>query len=263
MKIIAFYSFKGGVGRSLTLLNVGYHLARKHGFKVGIIDLDIESSGIHSMLNLKIPDENSITHFLIPQNRKISDIEKYVHKINKFGRLSEVYLMPSISSASDLVKIQWDKAEDVFLRDRIIPTFEKIYNLDFLLVDSRAGVSRLSVSPLSQADLCVVCFRLDKQNQYGIPHIVNICNTAGVPYHSVVSSIPLIKNYKKAIDLFVKSINSQIDSKYRFEVDDILPYMSELYFEELLISKVKPETSLSKAYIKLTNSILQKLAVNE
>lgn len=47
-KVIAFYSFKGGVGRSLALANTGVALAQ-HGHKVLLIDFDLEAPGLHEI----------------------------------------------------------------------------------------------------------------------------------------------------------------------------------------------------------------------
>src|SRR5256885_1401168 len=45
MKTITFYSYKGGVGRSLLLANVAKYLAR-FGQKVFVMDFDLEAPGL-------------------------------------------------------------------------------------------------------------------------------------------------------------------------------------------------------------------------
>lgn len=47
--IIAFYSFKGGVGRSMALANVSVLLSRA-GFRVLVVDADLEAPGLESYL---------------------------------------------------------------------------------------------------------------------------------------------------------------------------------------------------------------------
>ena len=47
--IFTFYSYKGGVGRSLALLNVAYSLVSR-GRHVLILDLDLEAPGISGFL---------------------------------------------------------------------------------------------------------------------------------------------------------------------------------------------------------------------
>ena len=47
MKIAAFYSYKGGVGRSLFVANLSLFLARFAAKKVLTVDLDLEAPGLH------------------------------------------------------------------------------------------------------------------------------------------------------------------------------------------------------------------------
>ena len=47
MKTIAFYSYKGGVGRTLALSNIARRLA-DFGKKVIMLDLDLEAPGLHT-----------------------------------------------------------------------------------------------------------------------------------------------------------------------------------------------------------------------
>ena len=46
MKTITFYSYKGGVGRTLALSNIANKLS-EFGKKVCIIDFDLEAPGLH------------------------------------------------------------------------------------------------------------------------------------------------------------------------------------------------------------------------
>ncbi len=47
MCVVTFYSYKGGVGRTLALLNVVYELVNS-GQKVLVADFDLEAPAIHS-----------------------------------------------------------------------------------------------------------------------------------------------------------------------------------------------------------------------
>ena len=51
MKTFAFYTYKGGTGRSLLLANTAHHLARL-GKRVVAVDFDLEAPGLHYKLNL-------------------------------------------------------------------------------------------------------------------------------------------------------------------------------------------------------------------
>lgn len=54
---VTFYSFKGGVGRSMALINTAGILAGQHGFRVLVIDVDLEAPGL-SYLDPGAPDES-------------------------------------------------------------------------------------------------------------------------------------------------------------------------------------------------------------
>ena len=43
--IFTFYSFKGGVGRSMALANIGVHFCRQ-GYRTLLIDMDLEAPGL-------------------------------------------------------------------------------------------------------------------------------------------------------------------------------------------------------------------------
>ncbi len=59
-KIISVHSFRGGTGKSNTTANVATVLASQ-GLRVGVIDTDIQSPGIHILFGL---DGNKINHSL-------------------------------------------------------------------------------------------------------------------------------------------------------------------------------------------------------
>src|SRR5262245_38941474 len=46
-RVLTFYSFKGGVGRTMLLANTAYRLAHKHGLRVIAVDWDLEAPGLH------------------------------------------------------------------------------------------------------------------------------------------------------------------------------------------------------------------------
>ena len=51
MRVVTFYSFKGGVGRTLALLNVAASLIAR-GNRVLIVDFDLEAPGFDRALGL-------------------------------------------------------------------------------------------------------------------------------------------------------------------------------------------------------------------
>lgn len=49
---MAFYSFKGGVGRTMTLANVAWRLADRHGLRVVVVDFDLDAPALHGWFGI-------------------------------------------------------------------------------------------------------------------------------------------------------------------------------------------------------------------
>ena len=69
-----FYSYKGGVGRSLAVLNTAYQLAG-FGKQVLILDLDLEAPGVTSFLS---------------RNNELEPVDEDSHSLDILSLLSEV-----------------------------------------------------------------------------------------------------------------------------------------------------------------------------
>ena len=69
-KTISFYSYKGGVGRTMALVNIACLMAKQKK-KVLLIDCDLEAPGLHSFFKSNVnKDEPGLVDF-------ISDIIEY------------------------------------------------------------------------------------------------------------------------------------------------------------------------------------------
>ena len=54
--VIPFYSYKGGVGRTMALANVAWALAEEHQLRVVAVDWDIEAPGLHGYFGIEDRD---------------------------------------------------------------------------------------------------------------------------------------------------------------------------------------------------------------
>lgn len=189
MKTITFYSYKGGVGRSLALVNVATRLA-EFGKKVCVIDFDLEAPGLH----IKFPIPKNVL-----KNRK--GIVDYVYEFANNGIIHEElkdfvinfqasnYSKPiSLISAGETdSSLYWKKLSSINWYDLIYENpnglafllnlkslIKKEINPDFLLIDSRTGISELSGIALSLlADEVVVVAANNKENLLGAKKIIS------------------------------------------------------------------------------------------
>src|ERR1039458_6701404 len=93
---VTFYSFKGGVGRSMALINTAGILAGR-GFRVLVMDLDLEAPGL-SYLNPDTPDVPGSSK--APDNRPLRPgFVDLISDARKRGQDSDLFTL----SATDLV----------------------------------------------------------------------------------------------------------------------------------------------------------------
>ena len=59
-RVLAFYSYKGGCGRTMALANVAWILAA-NGRRVAVVDWDLESPGLHRYFPSNVLDPVALT----------------------------------------------------------------------------------------------------------------------------------------------------------------------------------------------------------
>ncbi len=157
-RVITFYSFKGGVGRTMTLANVAYRLANKHGLRVIAVDWDLEAPGLHRFFGVstkKAAKAHGVLDYFgawreaverrDPAPPDVSDwiipITDKKHKPN-FGSLS-LLLAGKIDESYDsrLAALNW---QDFYAKDAGASAVETLREqlagmADVVLIDSRTG----------------------------------------------------------------------------------------------------------------------------
>ena len=177
--IVTFYSYKGGMGRTTTMISYALDLALNYGKKVFIIDCDLEAPGylnffkLHDDNALKKGNINGFVEFLsdIKFMKKPSDIklDKYVINIGNQYReegldtdtirgLQNIYLMPAGNLNENDVDGSRSENRDSYLEGLsrinisnestivegfrlLIQKIEEVDSIqpDIILVDSRTG----------------------------------------------------------------------------------------------------------------------------
>lgn len=175
MKTIAFYSFKGGTGRSLAAAQLAVCLAR-FGKSVCILDFDFEAPGLHHKFDSvrTIPKFNLgaidyIFHFARegregddPDIDKLPEpptLDKIAVKIPSSDPRGVVFLIPAgdifapkqryfriLSSRTwqDFMLLETKRSRDFFDRFKKLMEVELKPTPEYLIIDSRSGVNELS-----------------------------------------------------------------------------------------------------------------------
>ncbi|NQT34413.1 tetratricopeptide repeat protein [bacterium] len=189
MITVAWYSYKGGVGRSMCLANVCSILARE-GYKVVVLDLDIDAPGLDTVPPFKIKTDTSrgIVGFLsdlIQKKCKLDDIEQYGRILDKQKFGDVFYLRAGPSRISDyLDRLSVIREEGIFkpsskegpyYLDQIRQYFADEYKAHYLLIDSRTGFSETgAASTLLLADIVVLVTALNENNLAALNPIMDL-----------------------------------------------------------------------------------------
>jgi tetratricopeptide (TPR) repeat protein len=180
--IVTFYSYKGGVGRSLALANVAYALATNtlEPRKVLVWDFDLEAPGLQNVFQCKWGEKkvgfiDLVSNFL--QEKKIRPIRNFIHKTNVNG----VDILPAgyinAKYSENFGRLNW---RDFYSTNNGYEFVEEVKSqlcqhaptYDYILIDSRTGYSDVSgICTLQLPDVVVLVFRLNDQNLEGVKKV--------------------------------------------------------------------------------------------
>jgi MinD-like ATPase involved in chromosome partitioning or flagellar assembly len=180
--IITFYSFKGGVGRTMALANIAVLLAQR-GKRVLAVDWDLEAPGLDSYFADRV-DINPGTGLLqlLQEGSAVPGVEPQWRKHVAAVRLSQrgaLDLLPAGSGeesyARHLEEFDWRS----FFSDRSGGTFveqlrdEWHREYDCTLIDSRTGFTDSGgVCTILLPDVLVAVFSANEQSLFGVEEAI-------------------------------------------------------------------------------------------
>lgn len=197
--VVSFYSYKGGMGRTTTMVAYAMHLSMNLGKKVVLIDCDIEAPGITNFF-LKNPAEenqrNGLIEYLLDKEcglSSVSDINDYFWQADStFSGNGKIYVMPAGNLSSELIvdskfqthqsnyiegisRIDISNAEySTQIMNNLINDIKVSLDPDVILIDSKTGLCDImGITTCCISDFCVGFFRSDVQSKPGLEFFVN------------------------------------------------------------------------------------------
>ena len=165
-KIISIHSFRGGTGKSNTTANITTLLAAQ-GLKVGVIDTDIQSPGIHVLFGL---DEDAMGHSLNDYLWGKCAIEECAHDVTStLGGApikGQIYLIPSSIKTGEIARVLREGYEVGKLNDGF-RELQKHLELDYLFIDTHPGVNEETLLSIAISDTFLLIMRPDNQDFQG------------------------------------------------------------------------------------------------
>ena len=251
-QIVSIHSFRGGTGKSNSVANLATILALQ-GKKVGIVDTDIQSPGIHVIFGL---DEEQVKYSLNDYLWNLCSIEDTVCNVGKNvlppASKGSLYLIPSSIKAGQITKVL-KEGYDVGLLNNGFQELISSLNLDYLLIDTHPGLNEETLLSIAISDTLVIIMRPDNQDFQGTAVTVEIARKLEVP------KMMLVVN-KALSTLDFKALHREVETKYQADVAGIIPLSEEIM--QLASSDVfclkHPNHPVSQTYEKIALQIADK-----
>ncbi len=223
-KIVSIHSFRGGTGKSNLTANLGAIIAR-HGQRVGIIDTDIQSPGIHVIFGL---DEEKMDRSLNDYLWGRCGIKDAAYDVTDAVAAQEekavangsLYLIPSSIKANEISRVLREGYDVGRLNDGFEDLIHYL-NLDYLLIDTHPGLNEETLLSIAISDVLVVILRPDRQDFQGTAVTVDVARKLEV------SKMLLVVN--KVLPTFdFDALRQQMETLYNTPVAGIVPLSEEI-----------------------------------
>ena len=293
--IISTVNMKGGVGKTTLTVNLATCLAKKHQKRVLVLDLDSQISATLSLVsphdfaklrkkkhtlsylldNVINPNpwsKLSIDDIIVPNICQIEGLELLPGDIQLYDeyQVSQMLHQQAVESEEQEFQKVWDNFERVLIQQIIAPVVD---NYDFIILDCAPGYNLLTRSGIAASDFYLLPARPEPLSLVGIQLLerriaklrrshadtqpLNV-NLLGIVF--ILSAGGLMGRYYKQVmkrvqddfkpeHLFAQSI--QMDVNVAKAVDLFTP-----------VSVAMPNSSGSKAFMKLSDELLAKALVN-
>jgi MinD-like ATPase involved in chromosome partitioning or flagellar assembly len=253
-KIISIHSFRGGTGKSNTSANIASQLAM-NGSRVGVIDTDINSPGIHILFSVQ---EHHIKHSLndyLWGRCKISDAALNVtanirgDSRNKSEMRGEIFLIPSSMNVGEIARILREGYDVTRLSAGYGQIIDEL-GLDYLVIDTHPGVNEETLLSIAISDFLAIIMRPDSQDYQGTSVTVEVARKLDV------RNMMLIVN-KVPASFDLDALKTRIEATYRTPVAAVIPHSDELMTlgSSGIFSLQLPENQVSRKYQEVAKVI--------
>lgn len=291
MRKIAFYSYKGGTGRTLLVANAASFLAMQ-GCTVVLVDLDLEAPGLLKKFG-KSANKGFIDYLdAFLKKTKNLDLKDYVESINDNIHILSAGNPNHSSYPEKLARINWHyllQKKIIFSNKTIADSFfnkleksiKKLFpKTDYILFDCRTGITNISDIVLNDLSDEIVCLFLNNEENFdGISRIIKSSIKKNKNIYPVVSRFPktlvstdetkkkddIINELKKRIgdnkkipelNVFHSDVSIEFLEQIKYAEDKVLKHSVLLqdyllFFQKIFNNEV--ESSQYRDYIKLVN----------
>lgn len=218
-QIVSVHSYRGGTGKSNLTANLAATIAAM-GLRIGIVDTDIQSPGIHVLFGL---DESKL-------NRALNDylwgrcaIEDTAYNITPpavGSHQGAIFLIPSSIKAGEIARVLREGYDVGLLNDGFQALLDKL-QLDYLFIDTHPGLNEETLLCLAISDVVVLILRPDQQDFQGTAVTVEVARKL-----NVANMLLVVNKVLPCMDFAVLKL--QVEKAYHAPVAAVLPLSEDM-----------------------------------
>jgi MinD-like ATPase involved in chromosome partitioning or flagellar assembly len=218
-RIVSIHSFRGGTGKSNTAANIAALLASQ-GLKVGVVDSDIQSPGIHILFGIRGEDiKHSLNDYLWGNCR----IEETAHDVtsNLGTNVSgQVLLIPSSMDTGNIARVLHE-GYDVGVMSQGLRELNEKLGLDVLLIDTHPGLNEETLLSIALSDVLVIILRPDEQDYEGTAVTISVARRLQVPrMYLILNKVPRVYD--------TDQVKEQVAKTYETEIAAVIPHSDDM-----------------------------------
>ena len=272
MYTTTFYSYKGGVGRTMALVNVAVELAQR-GRRVLAVDFDLEAPGLDTFGIFRSRKRRPglvefVTEYL--DTDRAPEVERFICETKDVGENGGcLWVMPSGEHregyATSFQEIDWldlyERRDGYLLFEDLKAQWEQLLRPDYVLIDSRTGHTDTGgICTRQLPDAVVILFFPNDQNLRGLARIVqDIRSEAENPrnkeigLHFVMSNVPDLDDEDRVLEKKIEAFREGLG--FGDELLVLHRYDSLSLLNQVIFAKDRPGSRLAREYREVVDAI--------
>ncbi|MBN1177852.1 MAG: MinD/ParA family protein [Anaerolineae bacterium] len=217
-RIVSVHSFRGGTGKSNTVANVAALLAAG-GRRVGVVDTDIQSPGIHVLFGQHSAELPKTLNDYLWGRAKIAEAAYDVTPPME-ASAGRIFLIPSSAHTTEIARVLREGYDSGDLVRGLRELIDQLA-LDVLIIDTHPGINEETLLSIAISHTLIVMMRPDSQDYEGTGIAIEVARQLGVP------NLLLVVNKVPAV-LDRAAMQAQVEQTYNCPVAAMLPHSDEL-----------------------------------
>lgn len=249
-QIVSVHSFRGGTGKSNTTANLATMIAAT-GKRVGIIDTDIQSPGIHILFGLNVEKAGLTLNDYLWGRCKVEDCSYDVTPEAVTKASGKIFLVPSSIKAGEIARILRD-GYNVRLLNEGFRQLIRALNLDYLFIDTHPGINEETLLSITISSVLIIILRPDRQDFQGTAVTVDLARKLKVP-----KMLMLVNRTLQSFNF--DDVRQQVEKAYDATVAGVLPNCDEMMklASSDLFCLCYPDHQLTQELRKTVNAIVE------